>query len=333
MEPNISGIVSKRVEGIPVSPNSFFPRTWFSERPSLVKSICRIGFGFAIAHHGEILQGIFSDVAGESNRGLVTLPLCQFGSRAVFKPRSFLTKVLVFPKGKEKARRAAELTLRFIEKDSWGGTLYILSDLPSKFGFGVSTSDVVSTIRSVADAFGVLLSSEIIGRLSVEAEIASDSLMYDLTVLFAQREGRVLEYFGIGLPRMEVLGFCDGPPIDTLAYPPAIYDWRDVEAFKSILGLFRRALATRNAALLGHVATASAVINQKFMPKPNFDHFLRLVDQIGALGIQVSHSGCLVGLLFPHETQRLSERINVARISLQKLGIERTWQFSAGGNA
>src|SRR6185295_10062531 len=103
-----------------------------------------------------------------------------------------------------------------------------------------------------------------IADLAVRAEIASDPLMFgDRVVLFAHREGHIIEDLGDCLPPLEVVGFNTDPHgngINTLAYKPARYSWWDIEAFRAIIGLMRRAVQTQSSQLVGRVASASARI-------------------------------------------------------------------------
>ena len=73
-------------------------------------------------------------------------------------------------------------------------------------GLGSSTCDVVAAIRAVCGAYGVELDAGRVAGLAIEAEGAVDPIMFDgEMVLFAQRQGRVLESFGAWAPRYAVL--------------------------------------------------------------------------------------------------------------------------------
>ncbi len=43
--------------------------------PELLTPGLSAGVGYSIAHHGELLQGVFDDGAGRLRRALVTMPL------------------------------------------------------------------------------------------------------------------------------------------------------------------------------------------------------------------------------------------------------------------
>jgi uncharacterized protein involved in propanediol utilization len=289
------------------------------------------GGGVSIGHHGEIFQGVYVNPSGRLKRGLVSLMSGLFRSEAVFYPNSSGI-VSVKPDWKIKAARAARLTLEHCDVRLTGGHLIIKNNMPPSWGLGSSTSDVTASIRAVSAAFGRTLPPRVVAGLAVKAEIASDSVMFsDRAVLFAQREGEVLEEFSQQLPPIEVLGFNTDPTgYETLGAPPARYSWWEIEAFRPLLGMLRKAVNTQDPKLVGCVASASARINQRHLPKPHFDHLEKLVTRVGALGLQVAHSGTVVGLLFDPEGFHLSEQIAEARGYLGEIGIGSTWRLCTG---
>lgn len=290
----------------------------------------RVGHGRTHAHHGEIVQGVFYSSDGTLEHGLVTLPCTLFHTQAWFRPfRS--GPLTVEPGDRSRARAAARLTLDALGLTGWGGAIRIESNVPLRWGCGSSTTDVLATIRAVADAFGATLAPEWIARLSVAAETASDSLMYppERAVLFAQRRGSVLRDLGGPLPRVRVLGFNTEVDrgVETLSLPPCQYSSWEAEAFRPVLGLLCRAVEQQDPELLGRVATASAVVMQRHRPKRALAELLRLFREVGALGIQVAHSGTVAGLLFEPEREA-AERIERARDGLRRLGMGESWEFS-----
>ncbi len=291
---------------------------------------CRAGVGTVHAHHGEIVQGMFYSADGALEHGLVTLPCSLYGARARFRPlRS--GPLTVEPRDRARARTAARLTLDALGRTGWGGAIRIEGNVPLQWGCGSSTTDVLSTIRAVVDAFGVVLEPEWIARLSVAAETASDSLMYgpERAVLFAQRRGCMLRDLGGPLPAVRVLGF--NTEVDrgvaTLSLPPVPYSTWEIEAFQPMLGLLCRAVEQQDAALLGRVATASTVLTQRHRPKRGMPEMLCLAREVGAVGTQVAHSGTVAGFLF-HPADDAAGRMGHARRGLERLGVERSWEFS-----
>ncbi|HEX6371049.1 MAG TPA: hypothetical protein VF006_19180 [Longimicrobium sp.] len=294
------------------------------------RQVQQAGYGSVHAHHGEILQGMFYSSDGTLEHGLVTLPCGLYGTRARFRPlRS--GPLTVEPDDRPRARVAARLTLDALGYRGWGGSIRIEGNVPLRWGCGSSTTDVLSTIRAVADAFGQELEPEWIARLSVAAETASDSLMYppERAVLFGQRRGSLLQDLGGPLPRVQVLGFNTeiDRGMETLSLAPIQYSVWEIEAFQPILGLLRRAVDQQDPGLLGRVATASTEINQRHRPKPLIPQLLKLAGEIGALGTQVAHSGTVAGfLLAPGDD--VPGRVRHAQAGLERLGLHRSWEFS-----
>ncbi|UHD46363.1 kinase [Aureimonas altamirensis] len=271
----------------------------------------RVGTGQAIAHHGELLQGVFPDSSGRLHRALATLPLADRVARVTFWPDDMQT-IATRPLGRSKAALAARLALDLFGYPGITGSVTIESTVPLSCGFGSSTADVVATIRAVADAARAQISRPTLCRLAVAAEIATDAIVFETqAVLFAHREGTVLEYLAGDVPPIIVVGFAcpDDAPIETIDTPPARYASQEIEVFRVLRGLLRRAIAKQDVALLGHVSTTSARINQRHFPKRRFDDLKRMSEIAGGCGIQVAHSGTRMGILID---ARLKDRLERA---------------------
>lgn len=95
------------------------------------KSCCagKAGQGTRIAHHDELLQGVFEDDRGRLHRGLVTFPLDSLRSTAwiVLDDGGHLC---VEPHSRVKALRATQLALEHLGHPTLGGRLVIKSDIP-----------------------------------------------------------------------------------------------------------------------------------------------------------------------------------------------------------
>ncbi|AZO14733.1 kinase [Mesorhizobium sp. M2A.F.Ca.ET.043.05.1.1] len=282
-----------------------------------------VGTGTAIAHHGELIQGVFKDDGGRLHRGLVTLPIAGLRSEASFA-RSDDDAIVVHPDHKIKASAAARLTLDFLNVTG-GGVLTLQSSIPVGHGYGSSTADVVASIRAVAATLKIQLRPSSIGRLAVAAERASDAIAFDdHAVLFAQREGVVIENFGGALPPLLLLGFKakDGIPVDTLQLPPARYDSAEIQEFGVLRALVARAVRHQDPDLLGRAASASAVISQRHLPKQGFHEVAEIARRAGACGVQVAHSGSLFGLIFDLFASNLKRRAALVAQQIRRAGFK-----------
>lgn len=296
----------------------------------------REGRGSAVQHHGELMQGAVWR-AGEWVPCLITMPGRGVGSTAHFRAQGVALEVV--PAWKHKAARAACLTLAHMGVPA-EGRLQIECSVATGVGLGSSTSDVVAAIRAVAAAYGVGLDVGTVARLAVEAEGASDPIMFDREmVLFAQRRGRVLECFGAWIPRFAVMSFDADPAsggVDTLSLPLPAYTRGELTAFEHMVTRARVASGRRDPgalASLAAIATESATLNQRFLPLRNFERLCCLAEDSGALGLQISHSGTIGGLLFEPGLVRadvtLEERV-AAR--LRALGARPLGVFTTGGD-
>ncbi|MDW5328514.1 hypothetical protein [Plantactinospora sp. KLBMP9567] len=289
----------------------------------------RTGLGMCRGHHGELLQGAFW-IDGSLVRALVTLPLPDVAAVASAELSPDQAGIVVQPEWKTKAGRAARLTLDLLGVEH-GCQVSLSSDIPVGLGLGSSTADVVATIRAVSDAAGHRLPGRTVARLAIAAEYAADSVMFSGSVpLFAHREGRVLDVLGPELPPLLVVGCVLAPTgVDTLELPPAEYTPAEISQLGALLGATRHAVRHGDPVLLGRVATRSAEINQRFVPLPLMPELRRLAEAVGAVGVQVAHSGTVAGVLFdgrdPRAARAASER---CRAGLASLGIAETYRYA-----
>lgn len=296
-------------------------------------SAARIAVGHAGWHHGEVLQGLWWPPAPATARAepllcLVTLAVPGAGTQAHFQMMPG-RRIRVHPAGKVKAARAARLALDALDASATGGVLRLHGSPPSGLGMGSSTSDVLATLRAVCSACGAQVDADMLARLAVRAETASDPLMFDGAVLFAQREGRILEDWGRWLPDFLLLSIDTEPRSgghDTLSLPlPDGATMRD--EYTALVHQARAAFRTRDVDAVAAVATRSAELNQRIVPLRGFEDLRALAATSGALGVQISHSGSVAGLLFdpqtvPHTLNPLLKQLRARQ--MEPLGIFRT---------
>ncbi len=299
-------------------------------RTAATRARPRCGHGHAGGHHGEILQGAFLDETGQPCLGLVTLPIAGIGTHAEFVPWPHAPSELIAvePGDKTKAVLAATLAIRecaaLAGGSACGGRLRLVSDIPVGLGMGSSSSDVIATIRAVAASFGIELPSLVIARLAVAAEQASDPLMLDSRpLLFAQRQGRVLEVLGDTLPPTVVVGCTTGgaKPVETVDVPADVYCDEDVRGFAMLRAALRQAITTGDVELLGQVSTESARRHQRVLGKDELDTLIDIAALAGGVGVQVAHSGNVAGLLFDPRAHDLPCRLRRCVRALNDTGI------------
>ncbi|MCH4561195.1 uncharacterized protein involved in propanediol utilization [Mesorhizobium sp. USDA 4775] len=258
----------------------------------------------AIGHHGEILQGVFRDDSRRLHRGLVSLPFAHRFSIARVRPSSDRGMTVV-PDYKKKSLAAVQVLCRELGYVGPGFELSIRSNIPEGYGLGSSTADIVAALRAVARFLGHRLTARAEFRIAVEAETASDSTMFTGPArLVCHREGTVLERYVGGLPAFSLLSVNVAPddPVDTLAFPAARYTEDEIEEFDRLRIMMRRAISKQDLSLLGEIATRSSVLNQRQLPQPHFDEIREIARPLKAAGVQVAHSGRMVGIMLSPKT-------------------------------
>lgn len=74
----------------------------------------------------------------------------------------------------------------------------------------------------------------------------------------------------------------------------------------------QEACITQNPLRLGEAATLSAIASQTLLPKPGFTALLSLVEECDLYGLNVAHSGSVVGLMLDrkrHDIARLKGKL------------------------
>ncbi|MFV0408369.1 MAG: hypothetical protein ACK5LJ_01305 [Paracoccus sp. (in: a-proteobacteria)] len=281
------------------------------------------GVGHCSGHFGELLQGRFSDGQGGSFRGLVTLSSRSVGSTARAVIVSGIGNIKA-PQGLSKVARAVQTyrDLHHVPHDQ-DLRIDIVSNIPPGIGMGSSTADIVATVRALDQAYGHLTNIDDLVALVLSVEDACDSTMLDHNVrLFAQRDGKVREEFGARLPSFYVLGLdmMPGKVFVTDDMPPAEYSAAEISHFDELLQRLRLAVRDGDVRSVAAIATESAMINERKYPKGNIEHLLLLQKTMSALGICISHSGTIAGLIFPLNALPLQAALNEASLEIASWG-------------
>ena len=271
------------------------------------------GIGAANGSFGELLQG---SLETDDHHFLVTLPVNIF-SRAVFTPDGDSCGVSVTPAHKYKSR---ELILRLIDQYGFktGGNLYITSELPEGKGMASSSADLVATARSFESALGCTIPTDVLLALLRKIE-PTDGVMYSEFVTFFHR--RVKLRRRLGAPsRLKILGLDEGGRIDTVEYNlrNGHFTKEECSEYMQLLQTIEAAVPANDLALLGRVATRSAILNQRRNPKRHLEEMIAIGCDNDALGVVVAHSGPCLGVLFPDEAA-FEERIERARARVVNL--------------
>lgn len=241
---------------------------------------------------GELVQGTLD---GEQPF-LISCPIDRFSMAEV--QLTLERKDWSCPSDTPKSVAALRAALARLGRAEMGGQLHIRSDLPRAKGMASSTADIAATVYALAEALGERVEPWEVARIALSVE-PSDSLMFPSLALFDHRSGRVYEDLGPA-PPLEVLVLDFGGTVDTLAYNRryrADLLRKMVAEHREALAAVREGLRRGNLADIGYGATLSARAHQRILYKPQLEAVLGLVREVGALGVNVAHSGTVIGLL------------------------------------
>ncbi len=240
----------------------------------------------------------------------ITCPIDRFSTAEVSIESGRGTGVHA-PGGYEKARAAVEHTLERLGLRERRADLGVASALLRGKGMGSSTADVVAAAAAtVAAALDTLPSPELLAEVAISVE-PSDGTMFSGITLFDHREGSL--HMSLGPPPpLRILVIDPGGTVDTLTFNglgatrtrramtrvPADRIGRWTKAFH----LVRDGIRSGDIEAVGRGATESAVMHQEVLANPLFPEILQVARDAGAVGVNRAHSGTVVGLLFPIDT-------------------------------
>jgi len=233
-----------------------------------------------------------------------------------------------------KVRTAIDKTLQYLQIKDSPLQVCVKSDLPLGKGMASSSADISATCQSIALHMDRLLSPDEIADIALSIE-PTDGIFYPGIVLFDHVHGSLRHYLGVAIP-MYIVIFDVGGQVNTLHFNqrPDLKklneaNEREVEL---AVNLIRKGLATQDISLIGKGTTISALANQKILFKPHLEEMITIGLSWGAVGVNIAHSGTVVGILFPNN-KLLNAPSCIKEINMSCTGVHylRTVQFISGG--
>ncbi len=274
---------------------------------------------------GELAQGHLDGVPV-----MVTCPI-DVGSQAIVEVSDGSGSVCG-PADAPKARQAVASTLDLLGRPELNARLQLQSALPRSKGMASSTADVVAAIAATAAALGATLSPQQQAELAVAIE-PSDGVMLPGIALFDHLEGRIARSLGRP-PPMRVLVLEFAGEVDTQAFNAQNGNAgarADEVQFREALDLISAGLAGGDPESIGRGATLSSLANQAVLPKPQLPAAMELGRAAGAVGVNVAHSGTVIGLLFDADAERITWAAHSARQRLPEIVAIHDCRIIGGG--
>lgn len=179
-------------------------------------------------------------------------------------------------------------------KDGW--KLEKKSTLPIGKGMSSSTADMLVGLQALAVFQNRYLTAEELTTFCCQIEPTDSIAFSDWTVInpltgqiLFQTDWKPEIYVYILEPRKTEWTVDLARMTECPSYP--------IQTSHTLLDNFKEACRSKNEVLLGQIATTSALLNNTRLPKPYLADIITLVNQLGLLGVNVAHSGTVVGIL------------------------------------
>ncbi|MGP3924203.1 GHMP family kinase ATP-binding protein [Streptomyces sp. 8N616] len=284
------------------------------------------GVSAAFGTFGELLQGVLPEEDGDF---LVTLPVARW-TMAKFQADPGTRTLEVWPPQKKKALHLMSMIMDEVREPT-GGLLTIDSMLPEGKGLASSSADLVATARAVGNALDERMPPQRIESYLARIE-PTDGVLYPSIVAFHHRSVRLRSRLG-SLPSMAVVSVDEGGAVDTVDFNriPKPFTADDKREYARLLERLTDAVARRDLAAVGEIATRSAVMNQVLRHKQLLEPMIGICADVGGLGVVVGHSGTTLGILldtsFPAYAGRLADAAQACEQLAGNVTMYRTLSF------
>jgi L-threonine kinase len=197
---------------------------------------------------------------------------------------------------------------------------------------GSSSADVAATIAATGLALGAELLPEVVARIAASVE-PTDGVMFPGIALLDHREGRILELLGPP-PPMEIVALDFGGTVDTVEFNAVDRRplWQSIQAeVDEALRLVKDGMRRGDPEPIGGGATISARASQRVTPKPRLPEVLEFAEAVGAVGVNVGHSGTIIGVLLDAGERRGESVFRRAQQSFPEAERVHHFQLLSGG--
>ncbi len=278
---------------------------------------------------GELVQGMM-DGADPGVNFLVTCPV-DFFARARVTVYENGGGVLA-PADCPKAAAALRAALAHLGRTEAGARLELSSPIPRSKGLGSSSADIAATVAAAGLALGTELPPEAIARIALSVE-PSDGVMFPGIALFDHIAGRVFESLGPP-PPMEIIALDFGGTVDTVRFNAVDRGalWRSIQdEVNEALRLVKLGIKEQDPGAVGRGATISARASQAVMPKPKLAAVMEFAETVGAVGVNVGHSGTIIGVLLDARQRKGKSAFRMAREEFPDAEDVRHFRMLGGG--
>ena len=242
---------------------------------------------------GELIQGMM----GEANF-LVTCPVNSYS--VITAKKNSTNDININLPGKSKLLAAVLETVKALDLNpDQGYDFHLESGLLIGKGMASSTADMTAAIIAVAFLNEKKISEEFISHILLKIE-PTDGIFYQGIVAFDHVHGSFYEKTGDAF-EVNFLIYDYGGQVDSISFNKADDLKEKNIAKKEIIEeayfLLREAFKEKDIKKLGQAASMSSLANQSILHKKKLEEILDKSLEEGAYGINIAHSGTLIGII------------------------------------
>ncbi|MBR4904183.1 MAG: GHMP kinase [Selenomonadaceae bacterium] len=190
----------------------------------------------------------------------------------------------------EKSLAMLDKILKYFRADFKFG-LRLTSELPRGKGMASSSADLAAVAQAVANFLGKTLSPAETGRLCAKIE-PTDGIFYEGVVVMNPLTGQLIKKIHVE-EKFPIAIFDYGGEVNTLKF-----NRRSDFEFPTLDDRINFKLIKK-----------SALANQKILPKRGLEELMNFAETLGAVAVNVAHSGTVTGIFFRENDSRVEEKI------------------------
>ena len=229
---------------------------------------------------GEFVQGFFNGAPI-----LITCPIEKFSTVEISEEFSGIEGL------GEKSLLMLQKTLELFEIKNFDCGIKLTSELPRGKGMASSSADLAAVAKAVALFFGKNISAEEIAKLATSIE-PTDGIFFSGVVAMNPVTGEFIK--NISVPKNLTVAIFDyGGEVDTLKFN-------------------RRSnfqIAALDDTLNFELVEESAIANQEILYKKNLREIMTFAKSLGAVTVNVAHSGTVTGIFFRNDDKNIDAKI------------------------
>lgn len=177
----------------------------------------------------------------------------------------------------------------------------IKTNLPIAKGMASSTADMLGILYCARDYFKCSLSMDELIQLCCSVE-PTDSVIFDSITLFDHISGSEFKEYNKSLKGLKVMVLEMEGHIDTLSFRDDNMTASNLKnSIYEALKIFDVGFKNDDRKLIGEACILSARANQDVLYKPLLEEIIEISVRAGAYGVNVAHSGTVIGIIYDDE--------------------------------